>query len=332
MNCWICGAIADSREHKFKRSDLKRSSATWALDDRPYLFRGGETRRLQSPNSEHATFGKVLCSKCNSTRTQPYDRAYERFSEWINDQGPALMERAELDFTDIYGAEFAPQVLNLLKYFAKHFGCRLAGEGSPVPIALACSLSVEDLRPFEVSFTRSNGTKGLPVRGPGILANFPVFGRWSNSTGEASGPWLTGMVVGHLDVLHRYEFAERYSWEGDAVDPHSRLLRLGYYVGPQAGPHIDDGHLPGSDKSRSIKIGDRKFIIPILAAEQARFILSLDKPSSDKSLGQNLDARLQVALAILNLWFPEVTRQFLATNMAINDTEDLWRIAFAERV
>ena len=85
MKCWICGGLANSREHKFKKSDLIRSSTTWAPDDRPYFVAGGVKRPIASPNAKIATtFGKVLCVDCNSARTQPFDRAYEAFSRYVN--------------------------------------------------------------------------------------------------------------------------------------------------------------------------------------------------------------------------------------------------------
>jgi hypothetical protein len=90
MKCWICGGLANSREHKFKKSDLIRSSTTWAPDDQPYLVAGGMQRRIPSPNSKIATFGKVLCSDCNSTRTQPFDRAYEAPERSQGRQKPAI--------------------------------------------------------------------------------------------------------------------------------------------------------------------------------------------------------------------------------------------------
>jgi hypothetical protein len=89
--CWICGNLADSREHKFKRSDVAQSSKTWAPNDQPYYFGEGGSRRIQGPGSELVKFEKILCHRCNTTRTQPFDRAYERFTEWVNRKGNFLM-------------------------------------------------------------------------------------------------------------------------------------------------------------------------------------------------------------------------------------------------
>src|SRR6185437_2381031 len=166
MLCWICGDFADTREHKFKRTDLVRSSSTWAPDNLPYFVSSDCWRRIQSPNSTIATFGKVLCGNCNSNRTQPFDRAYEHFSEWINQMGEGIMTMPELDFTAIYGNEFKNAVLNLCKYFVKHLGCRLASDGYYIPPDLALSLWADNLGAFKISFARSRVLGDLQARGP----------------------------------------------------------------------------------------------------------------------------------------------------------------------
>jgi hypothetical protein len=120
--CWICGDPADSREHKFKKSDLLRSSATWAPSDQPYFFGGDRPKRIQGPGSDLVTFGKILCQSCNSTRSQPFDRAYERFSSWINEQGAALMNEASIDFATIYGPNYQAKVFEPSKILRQTTG------------------------------------------------------------------------------------------------------------------------------------------------------------------------------------------------------------------
>ena len=331
MNCWICGAAADTREHKFKRSDLVRSSTTWALDDQPYFVGGGGWRRIPSPNSRLATFGKILCADCNSARTQPFDRAYEVFSAWVNGAGDNIMTMPRLDFTDIYGADFQTSVLNLQKYFVKHLGCRVASDHYQVPPGLAPSLCADDLKPFEISFARSRQLGELPARGPGILANYALFGTYSNSRGEVNGPYITGTVVGYLDVIARYDFSDRYDWEGDSVNHHIPHVQLGLYEGPVSGLHLFDGHTPGPSNSRDFRIGDSDFRLPILSSEHMKYILSLDRPESGMTLEQNIECRLRISHAILSPFFPDMTTQFLEENLSIPDTDALWELAFPSK-
>lgn len=80
--------------------------------------------------------------------------------------------------------------VNLLKYFAKHLGCRLAGDNWAFPRGFASLLAADDLliSLFEVSLARNPEIGDLPVRGAGVLANFPLVGSYSPSTGKFNIP------------------------------------------------------------------------------------------------------------------------------------------------
>jgi hypothetical protein len=141
MKCWICGSPADTREHKFKKSDVMRASARWTPGDQPYFVSDCRIQQIQGPRSKLVTFDKVLCGGCNSAHTQPYDKAYERFSDWVNARGADVMTYDYLDFADIYDVNFQDGVSNLLRYFAKHIGCRVASDGYTVPDLLPAFLN-----------------------------------------------------------------------------------------------------------------------------------------------------------------------------------------------
>jgi hypothetical protein len=328
VNCWICGAPAETREHKFKRSDLVRSSATWTPADHPYFFGSGGVRRIRSPNSHAATFGKVLCGNCNSARTQPFDRAYERFSRWVNDAEGGIMTMSHLDFTAIYGSDCQGSVLDLQRYFVKHLGCRLASDRYEIPAGLAQSLWSDLLTPFEISLTRTRVLGDLPARGPGILGNHALFGTYSPSRGTTQGPYLTGVVVGYLDVIIRYAFPDRYPWEGDAVDHRSPNVRLGLYEGPTSGQHLSDGQIPQCVQSRKIQIGEIELDLPVLSPDHLRHILSLERPEPGLTLEQQIERRLEIAYAILAPFVPGLTKEYLEENLSFPETDALWRLVF----
>ena len=94
--CWICGAAeADSREHRSKKSDLKRhlgrlSPAT------PAFFNSATAKNapIRGLNANRLKTGQIVCGECNSTLTQPHDDAWSLFSDWlarttIEEQPPA---------------------------------------------------------------------------------------------------------------------------------------------------------------------------------------------------------------------------------------------------
>jgi hypothetical protein len=324
--CWICGNPADSREHKFKKSDVSLSSKSWAPSDQPYFVSGGIWRRIQGPDSQLVKFEKVLCQKCNTTRTQPFDLAYERFADWVNRKGADLMTEPQIDFAEIYSDDWQNGVLNLLKYFAKHLGCRLASDNYALPPSLASSLGTDNLSPFEVSLARNAELAGFPVRGAGMLHNFPLLGYYSPRTGAVHHPYISGTIVGYLDIVYRYDYGPRYAWEGDRVLSSNRIVRLGSYV-PGAS-HPTNGLIPGSETARKLQIGEVEFIIPVLTPEHAQQLLSLGLPSSDMTTVENLEARLRIAHAILSPFYPDVTMSFLKENLTLPESDALWNCVF----
>jgi hypothetical protein len=327
--CWICSNPADSREHKFKRSDVAQSGKSLSPDDRPYYIGDGGWRRIQGPGSQLVKFDKVLCQACNTTRTQPFDRAYERFAEWVNDKGESLMTKTQIDFGHIYGAYFQDGTANLVRYFVKHLGCRIANENYTMPRGLVSSLTAMDARPFEVTLTRNSEIAGYPICGAGALHNFPTLGLYSPTTGEVHSSFISGMTVGYLDVVYRYDYPDRYGWEGDAIQPGHEVVRLGEYV--RGAPHPSNGMIPGNESARRITIGGVGFDIPLLSREQIQYVVSLGLPTSDMSVVQNIQARLKIAHAILSPFYPDVTESFLEENLTVADTDKLWSFVLPSR-
>lgn len=144
--CWICGAAADSREHKLKRRDFVRifGDAPFSGDDAILHFVGEAGPRLiQGPNSGRMKYGTVLCGDCNSSRSQPWDRAYDRFVDWIFENEQRVLSQRFINLCDVFGDEISTSSPALYKYFVKAFGCRLANAGLSVPQHLVELLSYD---------------------------------------------------------------------------------------------------------------------------------------------------------------------------------------------
>jgi hypothetical protein len=146
---------------------------------------------------------------------------------------------------------------------------------------------------------------------------------YSASKNEVHAPYLSGTIIGYLDVIYRYDFTARYSWEGDPVDPSRRLVRLGQYIADAA--HPSDGHIPGGESTRRFQIGGRQFDIPVLTPDHIRYLISLGLPTADMALEQALDARIKISHAILAPFYPDVTIEFLDENLTSDDSDALWR-------
>jgi hypothetical protein len=83
-------------------------------------------------------FRKSLCAYCNNQRSQPFDRAYAEFADWITNRNVA--RDAGIDFRRIYGSDWEESQELMARYYAKHFGCRMVETGIPVPESLRAFL------------------------------------------------------------------------------------------------------------------------------------------------------------------------------------------------
>ncbi|MDW3652749.1 MAG: hypothetical protein R8P61_37065 [Bacteroidia bacterium] len=127
--CWWCGSKADSREHTHKKTDFKRvfGNPPYPEVDQPIkaLTKGGY-RNIQGPNSKEIKFKPVLCKKCNNERSQSLDLAYDKFINWVETNTNQIIENETIDFKLIFGNDYLEDKLNVLRYYTKHFCCRLA--------------------------------------------------------------------------------------------------------------------------------------------------------------------------------------------------------------
>jgi hypothetical protein len=134
--CWWCRSPADSREHRHKSSDLRRefNMAEYAAGD-VVVVRTAEQRTVRGPGSRQLKFGISLCAPCNNRRSQPFDLAYDQFIEWYL-ANEVEVERAGLIRLDAVYGDWQTGTTQLLRYFVKHIGCRIADAGFTVPDAL----------------------------------------------------------------------------------------------------------------------------------------------------------------------------------------------------
>jgi hypothetical protein len=132
--CWWCGAVADSREHKHKKTDLIREFGSGPYLGDSAVVRGfdGTLRQVQGPDSNEVKFPRVLCAPCNNARSQPFDAAYDTFAGFIADNEDTILLTRRFRFSDVYGIGWRSARENLAKYYAKHISCRLADAGIKV--------------------------------------------------------------------------------------------------------------------------------------------------------------------------------------------------------
>ena len=155
--CWICGDHANSSEHKIKRSDIIQSYGNQNyqnIPEHPVHYADGVLNKVQGSNSKYIKYSNDLCSKCNNETTQPFDKAYSLFSNYIYNNRNLIENNKEINFKDIYGDEFELQQVNLLKYFVKTLGCRINDAKLNVPNNLIMLLFIDNLTTdLKISFS-----------------------------------------------------------------------------------------------------------------------------------------------------------------------------------
>jgi len=133
--CWICSNPADTGEHMAKATDFR---LLFRGVDRPkpvYRTENGRNRKLvQGPNSDLLKFPRSLCGYCNSTRTQPYDSAWELFANFI----ASISDHSrgcEIDLPTVFGATYETGAISLHLYLVKQLGCHAVLNDIDLPIS-----------------------------------------------------------------------------------------------------------------------------------------------------------------------------------------------------
>jgi hypothetical protein len=123
--CWVCNRNgANSGEHKTKRSDLAAVLGS-PTQDRPFYFHDLE-RRNKPVKSLDAKILKApirICDECNTTRTQPHDRAWERMSDRLRSR--RLVIGRWVRANRIFRHDTGQQMIDVQLFFLKLFGCML---------------------------------------------------------------------------------------------------------------------------------------------------------------------------------------------------------------
>ena len=141
--CWICGGVADSAEHAIKKTDAVRIAGSKRFKPGKRLIKhtAGKKIIIQGPDSKHIKYEKSLCKKCNNESTQPYDKAYDIFIDYVISSSDHLQRFKCMRFNKIYNYSAAHQQSNLFKYFVKSFGCQLVEQSLNVPQDLVSVLN-----------------------------------------------------------------------------------------------------------------------------------------------------------------------------------------------
>jgi hypothetical protein len=129
--CWICGELAESREHAIKETDAKHMFKNEAAEVRAVFFENGKrsaVRPIQGPKSNLLKFKHKICKKCNNETTQPYDLAQIAFVTFVRENTSRLCQSKPVQGNEIFQQCARQKLKDLQLYFVKWAGCMIADE------------------------------------------------------------------------------------------------------------------------------------------------------------------------------------------------------------
>lgn len=186
--CWWCGAIADSREHRVKASQLRRMFKT-----ADYLILSGKngerSTRLNGPNANPVRFPKVLCANCNNAKSQLFDLAYDAFVEKIWDAPEWFRNRAEFDISEIFPDD-PDGGAKLARYYVKNIACRIATVGFAIPQQIVDFMNGGFAIENGVLLLYKDFSNYDQFRRAGSDGHYPFANRMHNPESPAEGPLI----------------------------------------------------------------------------------------------------------------------------------------------
>jgi len=165
--CWWCGDVATSAEHRFKRTTLKRiaTSSNGTITPQNVFKKSSDYHApLKSiDKGAQIRWPANLCGKCNNATSQPYDKAYEAFEQYVVGHHDEISRKSRLRWSDVYGKEYREQSKDLARYFAKQLGCMLATQRLQVPGEMIDFLNGAE-HSLSIGFTLGVSTKATRLR------------------------------------------------------------------------------------------------------------------------------------------------------------------------
>lgn len=215
--CALCGAFAPlTGEHKIKAS-LIRSE----FGDRPTVILGLERPRIaQSSKSKHFHFNAAsLCKECNSSRTQPADRAFDQLHLQLKELLNAGLDLTDHDSRPNFQLPVGVEK-DSFRYFAKLLCCFIVEVGGPRSKSISSfAIGRSESNPIFVRIRKdigyeaslvAHGSEGHARHG-GLLFRFDDRKRWVNSIesslsvgGVQYDFWVQPGILPKLELHLRY--------------------------------------------------------------------------------------------------------------------------------
>jgi hypothetical protein len=170
--CWWCGDIANTREHKIKRTLVKDLMFNDDSVKKVYLTQRNEAtgraekKIIQSPDSDFVKHHKNLCQSCNTSKSKKFDEAYRVFHEYLTSNEKSIASSLKIDMNLLNIKQE-----DLFRYFIKSFCCMIDSTkytNKPplsVPLELIAALNGKDYnKSLVIQFFTSNDPIKFPLK------------------------------------------------------------------------------------------------------------------------------------------------------------------------
>ncbi|MFT4165683.1 MAG: hypothetical protein QM650_10630 [Microlunatus sp.] len=220
--CWWCQQRpATTGEHKFKRTDLARlmmpgNTLIYGADGTSVVKEIRGKSGITRDRHKVIKFPKSMCEPCNNGRSKPFDEAYEIFSSYVDSYW--LRIAPGVSFVDIYGPAWKDATLNLARYYGKHFGCRMARSGLPIPQSLRDFLNGDnDMHDAHMALITTDSVRKQYGKGLYISPDYIV----SDGGRTRFKEYVLAAYIGAIGV--------RYQWSETEIPDRSQFF---HFPGP----------------------------------------------------------------------------------------------------
>lgn len=205
--CWICEERpADTQEHAFKSSRIKKIWEAGGRQPLGTIGQDGRFYKMSGPNHGIFMFGKTICAYCNNQFSQPFDKAYDHFMDFILDDLEYFKNRREFHWDEIFAGTPYNQG-DLARYYVKHFGCKMYDAGYEVPEDLRLYLhDPEMVHTFSLLLYKDyEHVQGLDPSNPEEwFAPFSSYLEIPDGSGNRAG-FVGCLQDGFIGVIFRWE-------------------------------------------------------------------------------------------------------------------------------
>lgn len=221
--CWWCGGKATTAEHRIKKSTLRRIALHEGTATPENIFKksGDHEGPLRSiTKGSQVKWPKNLCAPCNNARSQRFDLAYDKFEAFVVEHADEMGRWRQLDWAAVYGDNWQPGARDLARYFAKQFGCMLAGQDLAVPHDVIQFLNGSDRCPT-VCFTINLNWRAInfhkTIRRHGSAEGLTTFVGLMASQGQVADDEIVGIDyryhIGYVWIIVDWQAdSDRSSW------------------------------------------------------------------------------------------------------------------------